>query len=142
LIAYFDTSAVVPLLVDDEPGLDACRRVWTLAESLIASRLVFVETAAALAQAARLGRLTAAAHARALAGLEHVWVQFEIIEIGDDLIRRAAMLAHAHALRGFDAVHCAAALTVSGPSTVAVSGDRTLLSAWRANGVAVIDTLA
>jgi uncharacterized protein len=142
LIAYFDSSAVVPLLVDDEPGGGVCRRVWAVAEALVASRLVFVETAAALAQAARLGRLTAAAHARALVGLEHLWRQFEVIEVGDALIRRAATLARAHALRGFDAVHCAAALVVSDRNTVALSGDRALLSAWRANGVDVIDTLA
>jgi predicted nucleic acid-binding protein len=142
LIAYFDTSAVVPLLVADEPGIEVCRRTWSMTDSVVTSRLLYVEAAAALAQAARMDRLTEAAHERALLGLDILWEQFDIVEVGGTLIRRAARLAREQGLRGYDAVHCAAALEVADPATVAVSGDQDRLVAWRAEGLDVVDTLA
>ncbi len=45
-----------------------------------------------------------------------------------------------HGLRGYDAVHCAAALWVAGPDLVAATGDPELLSAWRDDGLSVVDT--
>ncbi|GAB3358439.1 hypothetical protein GCM10027300_29510 [Modestobacter lapidis] len=89
-----------------------------------------------------MGRLTEAAHDRAALGLDEIWPQFDVVEIGEELVHRAAGLARRLRLRGFDAVHCAAALSFAGPGTVAVSGDRTLLAAWRAEGLDVVDTQA
>lgn len=51
MIGYLDASAFVPLLIA-EPGSAACRRFWNDADSVVSSRLLYVETAAALAQAA------------------------------------------------------------------------------------------
>jgi uncharacterized protein len=142
MIAYFDTSAVVPLLADDEPGADICRRTWDAATTLATTRLTYVETAAALARAARLGRLGPRDHEASLAGLDELWPQFDVLEIDDALVRAAAALARRHSLRGFDAVHCAAAVRILGATTVALSGDGALLSAWSAEDVATIDTAA
>lgn len=142
MIAYFDTSAVVPLLVADEPGLGACRQAWSLADAVVTSRLLYVEAAAALAKAERMDRLTRAAHDRAARGLDELGRQFDLVEIGAALVHRAARLARQHRLRGFDAVHCAAALSLAGPGTIAVGSDRNLVAAWRAEGLDVIDTLA
>lgn len=55
MIGYLDTSAFVPLLID-EPTSAACRRFWDDADEVVSSRPRYVETAAALAQARRLGR--------------------------------------------------------------------------------------
>jgi predicted nucleic acid-binding protein len=142
MIAYFDTSAVVPLLVDDEPGAEICRRSWDAAATLVTSRLTYVETAAALARAARLGRLGPAEHEGAQTNLDELWRQFEVLEVPETLVRNAADMARRHALRGFDAVHCAAATLFAGPSTVALSGDAALLAAWSAEGLGTIDTSA
>jgi predicted nucleic acid-binding protein len=142
VIAYFDTSAVIPLLVDDEPGATTALASWLGAETLVTTRLLFAEAAAALARASRLGRLTADSLDRALEELEQAWAQFHVVEVDDFLVRAAGSLARAHALRGYDAVHCAAALRVAGPDTVAVAGDRDLLAAWQALGMHVIDTLS
>jgi uncharacterized protein len=54
--------------------------------------------------------------------------------------RSSSAAAHRHGLRGYDAVHCAAALAVTEDDVVAASGDRDLLAAWRADGLAVVDT--
>ena len=139
MIAYFDTSAVVPLLVE-EPGTEISLRVFLQAESVATVRMTFAEVSAALARAARLGRLTAAAHDRALAELESVWAQMDVLGVDDDLVRTAGALARDHALRGYDAVHCAAALRVLSATTVALAGDRDLLTAWQREGLQVLDT--
>jgi uncharacterized protein len=139
VIAYFDTSAVVPLLVQ-EPGTGISLRVFLQAEAVATVRMTFAEASAALARASRLGRLTADAHDRALAELESVWAQMDVLAVDDDLVRRAGALARTHALRGYDAVHCAAALRVLGATTVALAGDRELLAAWQQEGLQVLDT--
>ncbi|WP_448609448.1 type II toxin-antitoxin system VapC family toxin [Geodermatophilus sp. URMC 60] len=139
MIAYFDTSAVVPLLVE-EPGTDVSLRVFLQAESVATVRMTFAETSAALARASRLRRLTTDAHDRALAGLESVWAQMDVLDVDDDLVRAAGALAREHALRGHDAVHCAAALRVVSATTVALAGDRDLLTAWQREGLQVLDT--
>jgi uncharacterized protein len=139
VIAYFDTSAVVPLLVE-EPGTDISLRVWLQAETVATVRMTFAEAAAALARASRLGRLTVDAHDRALAELESVWAQMDVLDVDDGLVRAAGVLARDHALRGYDAVHCAAALRVTSGTTVALAGDRELLAAWQREGLQVLDT--
>ncbi len=139
MIAYFDTSAVVPLVVE-EPGTDISLRVFLQSDTVATVRMTFAEAAAALARASRLGRLTADAHGRALAGLESVRVQMDVLEVDDDLVHAAGALARDHALSGYDAVHCAAALRVTSTSTVALAGDRDLLAAWQREGLQVLDT--
>jgi uncharacterized protein len=69
VIGYLDTSAVVPLIVK-ETSSGACRRFWDDADDLVTSRLTYVEAAAALAQAQRLGRLAPRAHRRGVSLLE------------------------------------------------------------------------
>jgi predicted nucleic acid-binding protein len=142
VIAYFNTSAVVPLLIEDEPGSEVCLRVFLQAEAVATVRMTFAETSAALAAASRLGRLSAEAHDRALVELESVWAQMDIVEVDDDLVRTAGVLARNHALRGYDAVHCATALRLTSTRTVALAGDRALLAAWRSEGLQVVDTRA
>ena len=139
MIAYLDTSALVPLLVA-EPVSPACRRVWDDADDVVSNRLCFVETAAALAQAKRLKRITARAHRSALGALTDLWDQLQIVEVDQPLVERAAVLADRFDLRGYDAVHCASAELVNDDELVAVAGDRDLLRAWRGLGLTTYDT--
>ena len=141
MIVYFDTSAFVPLLVA-EPGSALCRRLWQEADHIVTSRLLYVEAAAALARAQRLGRLTVRQHQAMGRTLDRLWAEFGVAEIDEDLVGRAATLAHSCALRGFDAVHCAAAERFVDPDLVAASGDQRLLEAWRHLGVATADVNA
>lgn len=141
MIAYLDTSAIVPLMIE-EPSSDECRRLWDDADDVVSSRLGYVETAAALAQAQRLGRLTSRQQTSALRRLADLWSQLQIVEIDQPLVTRAAHLAKQFALRGYDAVHAASAEAVNGDSVVAGSGDRHLLEAWRGLGIDTYDTNA
>lgn len=139
MIGYLDTSAMVPLLVT-EPSSGACRRFWDDADIIASSRLMYVEAAAALAQARRMGRMTTQQHRRALTILDGLWEQTDVVEVDDMLLSRAAALANQLDLRGYDAVHCAAAEQLNDDEVVAASGDQRLLDAWTALGVATFDT--
>jgi uncharacterized protein len=128
LIAYFDTSAIVPLLID-EPGTETAGTMWDQAERVVSVRLVRVEARAALAQAVRLGRISDEQHAHAKRELRVIAAQLDLVEIDDDLVDRAAALAEQHALRAYDAVHLAAAQRVFDQDLVLVAGDQALLAA-------------
>lgn len=138
MIAYLDTSALVPLLID-EAGSPKCEQLWTDADQVATARIAFVEAAAAIAQAGRLGRLSKRGQRDALAMLDTAWWKMQIVEIDQTLMDRAAVLADAHGLRGYDATHCAAAESVNGEELVAGSGDQKLLTAWRALGLNTFD---
>lgn len=134
MIAYFDTSALVPLVIE-EPTSEACRRVWDDADDAVTCRLSYVETAAELAQAKRLGRLSARGQRAALIRLDGLWLQLQIAEVDQLLVERAAVIADAYGLRGYDAVHCASAEVINDEAAIAVSGDRQLLTAWHRLGL-------
>ncbi|GAA5100657.1 type II toxin-antitoxin system VapC family toxin [Nocardia iowensis] len=141
MIGYLDTSAFVPLLVN-ETSSRSCRRFWDDADAVVSNRLLYVETAAALAQARRMARLDDAEHAACLRLLDQLWLQIEITEVDELLVLRAAELADQLALRGYDAVHCASAEQLEDTDMVAASGDSCLLAAWKSLGVATFDTNA
>ena len=73
MIAYFDTSALVPLFLD-EPLTSAAWQLWDEAERSVSSLLVRVEARAALARAVRTGRLEVDDLARALAPPLHAGI--------------------------------------------------------------------
>ena len=141
MIGYLDTSAFVPLLVA-EPGSPACRRFWDDADAVVSCRLLYVETAAALAQALRMARLDKDQYERARHLLDALWAEVEVIELDELLAVAAAEAAHALGLRGYDAVHCAAAEQLADEDMVAASGDRRLLEAWSERGLSTYDTNA
>lgn len=135
MIAYFDTSAVVPLTIA-EAGSARAVRLWDVVDRVVSARLVYPECRAALAQAHRMGRLTPRQLRGAMAELEARYVELDLVELDAGLARRAGDLAEHHGLRSYDAVHLAAALRVDEPGTVFVAGDRALLTAARQAGMA------
>lgn len=139
MIVYVDTSALVPLLID-EPTSDACGELWDSADAITTTRLAYVEAVAALAMAERMGRISTREVSDGRAVLDELWPVVNVAELDDDLMARAAELALVHGLRGYDATHCAAAVVAGDSDLVAASGDQRLLAAWRSEGIAVRDT--
>jgi predicted nucleic acid-binding protein len=136
VIGYFDTSAVVPLLIA-EPGSARASTLWDGADRVVSIRLLYPETRAALAQAERLGHLTARQLRDAVTELDSLFEGIDLVELDDVLARRAGELAEVRQLRGYDAVHLAAADRLSDPNVVVVAGDGALLAAAAAEGMAV-----
>jgi uncharacterized protein len=138
VIAYFDTSAVVPLLIA-ETGSARAASLWDSADRIVSVRLIYPETRAALAQAKRLGRLTARQLRDAATGFDSIFEEIDIVEVDDALARRAGELAEVCQLRGYDAVHLAAADRVRDPNVVVIAGDGALLDAATAEGMTVAE---
>lgn len=139
MIVYLDSSAVVPILID-EPGTATCRRLWDGADRRITSRLTYVEVAAALAMAERHDRLSSPEHDQAWTNFSDIWPDVDVVDVTAELTESAAKLARSSALRGYDAIHCAAAVAIDDRELVSASGDRRLLDAWRRLGMATVDT--
>jgi uncharacterized protein len=138
VIAYFDTSAVVPLLIAEPSSLRAAS-LWDSADRVVSIRLSYPEARAALAQAERLGRVTARQLRDAVTELDSLFEELDLVEIDDALARRAGELAEVRRLRGYDAVHLAAADRVRGPDVVVIAGDSALLDAATAEGMTVAE---
>jgi uncharacterized protein len=134
LITYLDTSSLLKLLID-ESGSEQARTLWDTADALVSAALVVVEARAALAAAERVARLTAAQHTEAKVGLSVLLDALTMVVITDDLIAQAAELADREALRGYDAVHLAAAVTVG--ADVFTSADTALCAAAERHGLHV-----
>lgn len=141
MILYLDTSAFVPTLIQ-EPTSQLCGRLWDSADRLVTTRLTHVEAAAALAMAERLGRISAEIHPEARERLAEVWPEFDVVELDDQLMVTAAAAARRHGLRGYDSVHCVAAVGIGGDDVLAASGSRRLLDAWQDEAIAIVDTNA
>lgn len=139
MIAYFDTSALLPLLID-EPGSPIAGRLWDEADHVVSVRLVYAEGRASLAQAQRLGRVTHSQLLRLIDQFDDLYAQLDRIDVDDPLVRRAGDLAQDHRLRGYDAVHLAGLERVADEHTVLVSGDHDLCRAAAGLGIAVTDT--
>ncbi len=136
MITYVDTSALIKLLIN-EPGSDRAGRIWDGADSLVSVSLVEVEARAALAAADRAGRITATQHREAKRSLMDLIGQIEIVEITAELVTVASDLAEADGLRGYDAVHLAAALLVG--AEVLTTADADLAAAAARHGCGVAD---
>lgn len=139
MILYVDTSALVPLIIN-EASSDACGEIWDAAERVTTTRLAYIEASAALAMAQRLSRVSAVEARAGRESLQELWTVVDVVEIDDPLMASTALLAQTHALRGYDATHCAAAVALNDDQVVAATGDIRLLAAWRAEGLAVRDT--
>jgi predicted nucleic acid-binding protein len=138
VITYVDTSALLKLLIEED-GSELAEVIWDAADVLASASLVVVEARAALAAALRGGRLTRAAHRDAKAALHDLVEGLTIVEVTESLVAEAADLAEQEALRGYEAVHLAAALLVE--ARVLASADRELCDAATRRGIHVANPL-
>lgn len=139
MITYFDTSSLVPALIAEDAAAQ-CAAMWEAADQRVTSRVTFVEATAAIARAERSSGINADIAQQARRTLDAMWARMHVIEFSENLMHSAAGCATRFGLRGYDAVHCASAMLVSGIDMVAVSGDQELLAVWLDAGMAVADT--
>ena len=135
MIVYFDTSAIVPIIIE-EPSSLAASRLWDEADRVVSSRLVYAEGRAALAMAHRLDRVDDDELRASVQDCDTLYQQLDIVEITDGLVRDAGSLAEQFALRGYDAVHLASAQLVHDHDMVLATGDQNLVKAAQALGIA------
>ena len=111
-------------------------------DRVVSVRLVYAEARAALAQAQRLGRITAKNLSAINDELEDLYALIDLMDVGDALVRRAGDLAQHHGLRGYDAIHLAGAERLDDHEVVFAACDAELLQAATGLGIAVSATTA
>ena len=110
MIAYLDASALVKRYVTERHSAETIELTSTA--DIVATSLVSrAEVAAALAKAVRSGLLSEADARKAQRTFAGEWPDLARIPVTEALVARADALAWDHALRGYDAVQLASALT-------------------------------
>lgn len=138
MITYVDTSTLLKLIIDEE-GSDRAVLVWSSADAVASVSLIIVEARAAIAAATRGRRLTATQASDAVDELDALLRVLYLMPVTDELVSAAAELAAVEGLRGYDAVHLAAALEIG--ATVFSSADTTLCTAAERRGLHVANPL-
>lgn len=119
-VAYFDSSALVRLVVD-EPGSEDAARLWDGADTLVTSRVAYPEVRAALTAARRGRRLDDAGEREATERFEELAAALRRVELTVAVELQAGALAAEHGLSGFDAVHLASAVVVGAATPVVLA---------------------
>ena len=139
MITYVDTSTLLKLIIDED-GSARALTIWSATDAVASVNLIMVEARAALAAAHRARRLTQAQLRSAVADLEALVSDLHVVPVTDELVASASELAENEALRGYDAVHLAAALLVE--ATVLSSADTALCAAAARRGLHIANPLA
>jgi len=136
VIVYFDSSAYVKLLVEEE-GSALAAALWDGCDAAVSSRLAYPEVRAALAASGRTRRLNPRSRRKAEAIWEEFWSATRAVELTATVAQHAGTLAGQHALRGTDAVHLASALAVGSPDIVLAVWDERLRAGAVAAGLRI-----
>lgn len=110
MIAYADASALVKRYVMERGSAETIE-LTTTAEVVATSLVSRAEVAAALAKARRSGLLSEGDARKAQRTFTGEWPDFARIPVTEGLVARAETMAWDHALRGYDAVQLASAIT-------------------------------
>lgn len=124
MTVYAETSAVLRWLFAEEGG-EALRAALAAAEKVTSSRLTLIETRRVVRRAERDGRITAAQSADVMAVFAQAVSTWAILEITEEIARRAEDGFPNEPVRTLDAIHLASALFLrqSFPDLVVVTAD-------------------
>lgn len=137
MIVYLDASALVKRYVAEQ-GSRETGELSARADIVATSLVSRVEVAAALAKAVRLGIVEPESGRKAQRAFASQWPDIAKVPVTEALVSRAEALAWDFALRGYDAVQLASALTwqeAVGAEITLATFDRQLWDAGRHVGV-------
>ncbi len=131
MIVYLDASALVKRYVTEVGSADV-NALTDGAEAVATALVTRAEVGAAFARAVRVGVLDDVGGRRAQRRFSREWPDLMRIPVTEALVARAEAVAWTHALRGYDAVQLASALTwqdALGQEIVVATFDRQLWDA-------------
>lgn len=152
-VYFFDSSGLVKRYVA-EAGTNWVQAIAdpSAQNVLFIAQITGVEVIAAVTRRVRTRQITPTDASTAIGNFRHDYSnQFSLLEITDQIVRRAMDLTEAHGLRAYDAVQLAAAAEVNSqaallgfatlgmPSMTLVSSDDDLNTAAAAEGLVVED---
>lgn len=139
MILYLDTSSLVKFYVE-EVHSGKVRRWISDAEILSTSRVAYPEMLSAFSRRNREGDITDQDFQKVCTQLDTDWTDYAVLDLDEN---KAGELVLQHGLRGFDAVHLAAALTLHAESEqmdlAFTSFDKKLNKAAASEGLRVLD---
>jgi predicted nucleic acid-binding protein len=140
---FWDSSALLPLVVRQPPFTNRCRRVFRRAEPRAVAFLARVECRSAVERLAREGALNAAARRRSLTRIDKLLAAFDIVGFSADVETHAVGLLGRSPLRSLDALQLGCALSLcprndSNHRGDLVCCDRRLTDAAVAEGFALV----
>lgn len=137
MIVYLDASALVKHYVA-EVGSPEVDQLLARAKVIGTAAISRAEVSAALAKALRMGTLTYDEAEAALQVFRAEWVDLVRLQLTETILAQADTLAWERGLRGYDAVHLAAARfwqTSLGEPVTLATYDRKLWQAGNAQGL-------
>lgn len=112
MILFCDTSTLAKLYLH-EVHSEAIRQIATDSTAIAVSRITWVEMLSALARRERERSVDARALELARGRLSEDWPDFIKVDVGQAVLNTAGTFAGAFALRAYDSVQLASALTLS-----------------------------
>jgi len=112
-VRYWDSSALVPLLLD-QPLTERARALYRQDSELVVWWGSPIECASAIARLHRDGQLTAAEEAQARTLLQSLKASWFEVQPGDAVREQALRILRLHPLRAADALQLAAAIEWAG----------------------------
>ena len=137
MIVYFDSSALVKLVLD-EGGSDIARDLWKLAAKRVSSQVVYPEARSALAAAWRSGRIDERQLTVAVKSVDNASRALDVLDVDSEVAERAGEMAELHELRGYDAIHLASMVSFAVPRLVVGVWDKRLAVAASRCGLGVV----
>lgn len=132
---YLDTSALVKLYVEEPGAAEVCRLVAGAAH-VSTSRVTYVEARAALARRYRERALSRSEYAELVRALEHDWEAYLRLEVTEPIIKLAGEMTERHALRAYDAIQLASAVSMPPRLRITfLAADERLLAAASSEGL-------
>ena len=111
MILYLDTSALLKRYFK-EHGSSEVISEWKKAEAIATSMVTYAETMAAVFRKKRETEGSSSLFKNILRTFRKDWESFVLVEVTSTLNDRIGKLLETYALRGFDAIHLASALTI------------------------------
>jgi predicted nucleic acid-binding protein len=137
---YLDTSALIKRYVN-ETGSPEVREWIRSADDKATVLVTRAEISAAINRLLRIKHLSQEDYANVLEEFRADWRDYHRLPVTEPLVARADALACGHNLRGYDAIHLAAALIwqeLLGLPVTVVTYDKELAEAARASGMVVL----
>ncbi len=111
MILYLDTSALVKKYVDEKHSAEVIA-LWKSAWGVVTSAVAYAELLAAVYRKAAESRRQKAGIERIIDRFQEDWSSLIVVEVDSRLNETIRKVLARHALRGFDAIHLASALTI------------------------------
>jgi len=136
---YLDTSALIKRY-SNEPGGTDMRILIQKLDVFATARITYAEMAAAFAKSVRTGIATRSQANHSLIIFQNDWENIYCIEVNELVVNQAAAWSWDFGLRGYDAVHLAAAFSwqlVLGETVTLATFDKALWATAKQIGLGV-----